>query len=110
MKKIEEASERGWPGHIGMAGHRSQAEIWERSILGTETVERASSAPRRGCERAGRPCVLRNRAEKGKEGAKEAETWSHVMGKTGRLGTQRLHAQDREHPEARMLKVRWRRG
>ena len=46
---------------------------------------------------------------KGEGGAKEAET-SRVMGKTGRLGTRRLHAQDREYREARVLKVRWRRG
>lgn len=70
MKKIEEASERGWPGHIRMAGRRSQAEIWERSILGTETGKcrdggKSKLGAKEGLRKGGAPGASRAKEKEG---------------------------------------------
>lgn len=72
-----------------MAGRGSQAEIWERNILGTEKdkcrdVEGKGLAHRGTAKGQGSWCSW-NTAEKGKEGAEGPETSSRVT--EGRQGT-----------------------
>lgn len=75
-----------------------------------ETVERASSAPRRGCERAGRPMHPEKQSREGEGGGQGVRDISCEGGKTGHASAQRLHARDSSYAEARALKVRWEAG
>lgn len=77
-----------------MAGHRSQAEMWERGIFwaqkGRDGGKRANSAPGgEELQRGGRRCILKNRAEKGEGGGQGVRDIScEGEGKTGHASAQ----------------------
>ena len=84
-----------------MAGHGSQAEIWERNILGTEKdkcrdVEGTSLTHRGTAKGQGAWCVLEHSREGQGGGQGIRDIFSRDGGKTGYLGSQRLHMQDRD--------------
>lgn len=70
---------------------------WERNILGTEKGRdggKSKLGAKEGCEAAGARCILENRAEKGKEAAKESETSRVREWEDRHASAQRLHARD----------------